>query len=110
MEIEDQVISEMTQGQVVVTEEHLKELQEVSRLANQYAKNARAKSTEKSYRSDWQDFEQWCTAKRLVALPADPCTVACYLADRAAQPFTDPKGKEQGPLKVSSIARSTKFY
>jgi len=81
------------------------ELLYISNLANLYAKNARSKNTEKSYRSDWQDFEFWCRSKKLNALPADPHTIAGYLADRAANTFNDKKGIERLQLKVSSLVR-----
>ena len=33
------------------------------------------------YRADWGAFATWCDAERLDALPADPATVARFLAD-----------------------------
>jgi integrase len=81
------------------------ELLYISDLTNSYAKNARSKNTEKNYRTDWQDFEFWCLSKRLNSLPADPHTVAGYLADRAANKFKDRKSVERAQLKVSSIVR-----
>jgi site-specific recombinase XerD len=77
----------------------------VSKLAQEYAKNARSKNTMRSYESDWRDFDLWCRSKCLTVMPADPCTVACYLADRAKNEFIDPNGKRQSPLKTSSLAR-----
>lgn len=90
---------------VVNGEEILGTLIYVSQLANDYAKSSRSKSTVKSYSSDWSDFEFWCTSKRLCSMPADPYTVTCYLADRATNPFISIHGKQQSPLKVSSLAR-----
>lgn len=86
-------------------EEILGTLIYVSKLATDFAKSARSKSTEKSYCSDWIDFEFWCASKRLSSMPADPYTVTCYLADRATNPFINIHGKQQSPLKVSSLAR-----
>lgn len=34
-------------------------------------------------RADWRDFEAWCCAHGLTALPAAPQTVALYIAERA---------------------------
>src|SRR5438105_6722887 len=53
--------------------------------ANEYAADARASSTRKAYRGDFEAFEAWCAARALVALPAAPATVAVYLAALAEQ-------------------------
>lgn len=90
---------------VIEGQEVLANLAVVLKLAQDYAKNSRSKSTVKSYSSDWRDFDSWCLAKGLTAMPADPYSVACYLADRASQSFTDPKGAQQLPLKTSTLAR-----
>ncbi len=86
-------------------QEVLEKLVSMSNLAQSYAKNSRSKNTMRSYQSDWRDFDRWCRAKSLSSMPADACTVACYLADRAAHEFVDPKGKLQLPLKTSTLAR-----
>jgi len=52
--------------------------------AQVYARGAKAASTQRSYHNDWRDFEVWCAAHELMALPAAPETVALYLASRAA--------------------------
>ncbi|CDZ81941.1 site-specific tyrosine recombinase XerD [Candidatus Rubidus massiliensis] len=78
---------------------------QISDLAKDYAKCSRSKNTVKSYESDLRDFEVWCRSKGLKAIPADPCSVACYLAERASKPFIDPKGQKQLPLKTSTLAR-----
>lgn len=41
----------------------------------------RAENTRKAYTSDWRRFAQWCVAQRRAALPAEPLTLALYLAD-----------------------------
>lgn len=38
---------------------------------------------QKAYARDWRDFERWCSEKGLAPLPAEPSTVALYLADRS---------------------------
>ncbi|MGE4574995.1 MULTISPECIES: site-specific integrase [Parachlamydia] len=83
----------------------LSTLAQLSHLAKEFAKNARAKNTEKSYASDWRDFDSWCKSKGLNSLPAAPYSVACYLSDRATNAFIDPKGKLQNPLKTASLSR-----
>lgn len=90
---------------IIDGQEVLANLAVVSKLAQDYARNSRSKNTVKSYGSDWRDFDSWCQERGLTAMPADPRSVACYLADRASQPFTDPKGNAQDPLKTSTLAR-----
>ncbi|MBA3530543.1 MAG: integrase, partial [Ardenticatenales bacterium] len=61
--------------------------------ARKYAKGSKAESTLKGYRTDWQHFLTWCAAQGHLALPADPTTVADYVATLA----------EQGECKVSTL-------
>src|SRR5258708_3221255 len=46
-------------------------------------RSARAGGTRKAYRNAWGDFCAWCSLYRRESLPADPVTVAVYLADRS---------------------------
>jgi site-specific recombinase XerD len=50
--------------------------------ARQFAEGSRAANTLKAYQSDMAQFRRWCAEQRppLAALPADPMTVALYLA------------------------------
>ena len=41
-------------------------------------------NTERAFRADWNHFEAWCTAEDLIAFPADPSTVAVYIAALSA--------------------------
>ena len=86
-------------------QEVLANLAVVSKIAQDYAKNSRSKNTMKSYSSDWKDFDFWCQSRALKSMPADPRTVACYLADRASQSFIDYSGNQQHALKTSTLAR-----
>jgi len=52
--------------------------------ARRYADASRATSTQRAYTSDWQRFTQWCAARGLETLPADPRVVAVFLAAEAA--------------------------
>jgi site-specific recombinase XerD len=61
--------------------------------ARKYAKGSKAESTLKGYRTDWQHFLAWCAVQGCIALPADPTTVADYVATLA----------EQGECKVSTL-------
>jgi len=58
-----------------------------------YASASRSASTVRTYQSAWRRFETWCSEAGLDPLPADPETVALYLADKA------------GTLKVSTLAK-----
>ena len=40
---------------------------------------AKAESTRRAYRADWDHFESWCRRHALTALPATPETVALYI-------------------------------
>ena len=51
--------------------------------ARAYVLAAKAPSTLRAYRSDWQDFTTWCSGRDAASLPALPETVALYLAARA---------------------------
>lgn len=42
-------------------------------------------NTLRAYRADWNDFSAWCEHHRRVPLPAEPETVALYLADLAGR-------------------------
>jgi site-specific recombinase XerD len=48
-----------------------------------YLDSARARNTIRGYRSAFRQFEIWCTAAALTALPATPETIAMYLSAEA---------------------------
>ena len=48
--------------------------------AADYARATRAQNTMRAYRAAWRAFAAWCEAEGRAALPADPLTVADYLA------------------------------
>lgn len=48
-----------------------------------YARQALSPATLRAYRADWADFTAWCRDATLEALPAEPQTVAAYLASMA---------------------------
>ena len=68
-------------------------LLETAERAKTYARNARAPATRRAYAHDWHDFEVFARINGRKALPAEPQTVALYLADLA------------GRLKVSTVKR-----
>jgi integrase len=60
-------------------------LAELAHRAADYARQTSAASTRAAYAKDWRDFENWCAAMHLDALPAAPATVGTYLADLAGR-------------------------
>ena len=52
-------------------------------LAAGYARQALSPATLRAYRADWEDFAAWCQARGVPPLPAEPATVAAYLASMA---------------------------
>jgi len=53
--------------------------------AADYARANRAQNTMRAYRAAWRAFANWCAEHNYSALPADPLTVADYLAAAAQQ-------------------------
>jgi site-specific recombinase XerD len=66
------------------------ELAEIAADARDYVAASRAENTTRVYRTGWAQFTAWCDEHGVVALPAGPETVACYVADlaKAAKPAT----------------------
>jgi len=60
------------------------ELERAFAAARRYSRKSRAKSTWRAYESDWQQFESWCGTVALATLPADPDTIAMFVASQAA--------------------------
>lgn len=59
--------------------------------ARGYALADKADATQAAYRADFADFSSWCASVDRAALPADPATVAAYLAvlaERKLRPST----------------------
>jgi site-specific recombinase XerD len=66
-----------------------------------YIENSLAENTRKSYKADWNHFEQYCKERKLRFLPAEPETVANYIAE-LAQGTADESGEKR---KTSTIQR-----
>jgi hypothetical protein len=70
--------------------------EELTARAESWARGARAERTWAAYERQWARFESWCAEVGERALPADPLTVARFLADLAPRwrPATpaDPPG------------------
>ena len=57
-------------------------VEEAERVAY-FAEASISDNTRRAYRSDWRQFETWCSVKGLTPLPADPSTVALFLSQEA---------------------------
>jgi site-specific recombinase XerD len=66
------------------------ELAEIAADARDFVAASRAENTTRVYRTGWAQFTAWCDQHGVLALPASPKTVACYVADLAkvAKPAT----------------------
>jgi site-specific recombinase XerD len=62
-------------------------LEQLIARANTFISRARAASTVRAYRSDWNDFTRWCNTHHLQFLPASPETIALYITDLATRPL-----------------------
>jgi len=60
-----------------------------------YARNGKARNTERAYASDWKDFEKFCARRNKATLPSDPDDVALYLRNLA----------QKRKLKITTVAR-----
>ena len=58
-------------------------LQPLVEKAQTFISKARSEATQRQYAASWNDFEGWTAAHGLGALPADPSTVAIFIADRS---------------------------
>lgn len=61
---------------------------ELARLgddARDYLAASRAENTTRAYRTGWAQFDEWCGRHERTSLPAEPETVALYVADLAAR-------------------------
>ena len=62
-------------------------LSPLDRLAQQargFIQAAKAENSRRAYRSDWRQFEAWCSSQSLACLPATPETVTLYITALAA--------------------------
>src|SRR3712207_63524 len=70
-----------------------------------YADRAQAPATVRAYASDWRVFVAWCEARALRPLPADPATVAVFLADEAQRAKPATLGRRLAAIKAAHVAR-----
>lgn len=72
---------------------------DVAVLVGHFTQQSKATRTKDAYRSDARIFEAWCSGRGLLPLPADPATVAGFLADQALH------GDNGEPLAPSTLGR-----
>ena len=58
-------------------------VRQLAELAETFAASSQSANTRRAYLADWQDFVDWTKLRGRTALPADPETVAFYLAELA---------------------------
>ena len=61
------------------------ELDHAMATAKRYAQKSRSEATWRAYRNDWRQFEAWSASVGLASLPAEPDTVAMFVAQQADQ-------------------------
>jgi hypothetical protein len=66
--------------EAITTAATVAELDELENRARRLAKESRAAATWRSSTSDLRHVRAWCAERHMEALPADPLTVATYLA------------------------------
>lgn len=69
--------------------------------AERYAQSALAPSTRRAYEQDWLLFATWCAERGVVAIPAQPVSVAAFLAAEADRGFR--------PVTIGRRAAAPKF-
>jgi site-specific recombinase XerD len=68
---------------VIAPQTALVTIQDAHEKARAYVSRSKAESTLRAYWCDWNDFSTWCATSGLASLPAEPSTVALYLASKA---------------------------
>ena len=72
---------------------------ETAQKAGEYIRASKAAATRRAYDSDWRHFEGWCGKNGLASLPAEPRSVALYIAHLASP------GEGESPRKAATISR-----
>ena len=84
----------MEKDQLVLSTENTL-LAENASSVNAFLKSAISENTRRAYRSDWEDFVEWCSKVSVRAMPATGQNVAIYLARLA----------DSGNYKATTITR-----
>ena len=76
----------MTKSALVKTSgRELRRLERLAEDVRDFAVSSRSENTRRAYQRDFTAFDAWCVAHGLPSLPADPKTVALYIAAAAKQ-------------------------
>jgi len=54
-------------------------IETIKNKALHFISNSKSHNTLRAYKSDWKQFEKWCSANEMVSLPASPQTVVFYI-------------------------------
>jgi len=90
MELE---VAERQSGQIALTE--------ALAAARTYAERSLSASTRRGYARDLAAFRSWCRARAVTALPAEPQTLAAYLADLAVTDRPATIGRKLAAIAVA---------
>jgi integrase len=71
---------------------------------NGYVRASKAPATLRAYRIDWRLFCEWCAARGVASLPAEPSTVAGYLAALADRCATATIARKLTSINVAHAA------
>jgi site-specific recombinase XerD len=63
-------------------------------------------NTHRAYGADLRAFEAWCAGRGLVALPAEPQTIALYFADQAGELRTATLSRRLAARRHAPAARA----
>ena len=72
---------------------------ETAQKAGEYIRASKVAATRRAYDSDWRHFEGGCGKNGLASLPAEPRSVALYIAHLASP------GEGESPRKAATISR-----
>jgi len=67
----------------ILSDSVLATLRATAESARGYADNAQAANTRRAYAADLRHFDAWCVVRTLTPVPAEPATLALYLASLA---------------------------
>ena len=78
---------------LILSGNNRKALENVAQDAVKYIKDSKSENTKRAYRTDWEQFSEWCANHGFSSLPAEPTTVVLYLTHLASY------------LKVTTVVR-----
>jgi len=97
----------MSLDRVAMLPPELPELASLEAKVEQLMRSAKADSTLRAYKADWDHFAAWARSHELQALPSTPETVALYLADLSASRKVSTISRRL--IAISFVHRSLRF-